>query len=69
MGATQLWKPFLRLNDLTSHDEMRNVFLFSDGHISDEVSTLSLVKDGKLRIFTFGVRYILCFDVMYIQAF
>lgn len=63
MGTTQLWKPLLRLNNLTSHYEMRNVFLFSDGHISDEVSTLSLIKDGKLRIFTFGIRYIFWYHI------
>ena len=60
MGGTHLWKALKMIHLLSSPDKPKNVFLFSDGHISDDVSTLASIKkyQQNVRMFTFGVRYV-----------
>ncbi|XP_057306524.1 protein mono-ADP-ribosyltransferase PARP4-like isoform X2 [Hydractinia symbiolongicarpus] len=57
LGATHLWKPLSILQYLASAESPKNVFLFSDGHISDEVTTLASIQNNNknIRMFTFGM--------------
>ncbi|XP_065649889.1 protein mono-ADP-ribosyltransferase PARP4 isoform X11 [Hydra vulgaris] len=56
-GGTHLWSVLKMIEMLSCESTMKNVFLFSDGHISDEISTLARMRDLKknVRLFTFGV--------------
>lgn len=60
MGATHLWKPLKMIQMLTSGEQPRNIFLFSDGHITDESQTIASIQkhQQKLRLFTFGLRWV-----------
>ncbi|XP_057306534.1 protein mono-ADP-ribosyltransferase PARP4-like isoform X3 [Hydractinia symbiolongicarpus] len=57
LGGTHLWKPLSILQHLGSELSPKNVFLFSDGHISDEETTLASIKSNNknIRMFTFGL--------------
>ena len=59
-GATHLWKPLRAIHMLSCVTRPKNVFLFSDGHISDEVSTLAMIQkyQQSVRLFTFGLRFV-----------
>ena len=68
-GATHLWKPMRAIHMLSCATRPKNVFLFSDGHISDEVSTLAMIQkyQQSVRLFTFGLRFAyLCFEIIYL---
>ncbi|XP_032219397.2 protein mono-ADP-ribosyltransferase PARP4 isoform X2 [Nematostella vectensis] len=59
-GSTDLWRVLrslylLRCN--STADYPSNVFLFTDGHVTEESTTLAYIRDIRLRtrVFTFGV--------------
>nr|XP_047129288.1 protein mono-ADP-ribosyltransferase PARP4 isoform X3 [Hydra vulgaris] len=56
-GGTHLWSVLKMIEMLSCESTMKNVFLFSDGHIFDEISTLARIRNLKknVRLFTFGV--------------
>jgi poly [ADP-ribose] polymerase len=59
LGSTDFWRP-LRSFILTAPCDIsspRNIFVFSDGHISEEAATLEAIRKGSrhTRVFTFGV--------------
>lgn len=70
MGSTDLWKPLHSLQLLSSVNDgsgsinanntlpPKSVFVVSDGHMTEEMPTLTAIRDGlkTSRIFTFGVR-------------
>ncbi|KAJ8026534.1 Poly [ADP-ribose] polymerase 4 [Holothuria leucospilota] len=55
-GNTDVWRP-LHSHYLLEGENLRNVFIISDGHINNETETLkSIAKNSShTRIFTFGV--------------
>ena len=59
-GSTELWRALsaLYLLDGTgSHSNPRNLFVISDGHVTEEANTLALIRghcQGN-RVFTLGV--------------
>ena len=63
LGSTDFWRPlrsFILMAPFDVSDEFsppRNIFVFSDGHISEEVTTLEAIRKGArhTRVFTFGV--------------
>ena len=60
-GSTDLWQvlhTLYLLPPMTGPDHPRNVFLISDGHVTEEAATLDLIHKNARnnRIFTFGVR-------------
>lgn len=56
-GNTDVWRP-LHSHYLLEGENLRNVFIISDGHVNNETETLkSIAKHSShTRIFTFGVR-------------
>lgn len=68
-GSTELWRVLQKLYmlpTLSTADHPRNIFLISDGHVTEEETTLSLIRSHcqSDRLFTFGVgstanRYLL----------
>ncbi|CAH3018315.1 unnamed protein product, partial [Porites evermanni] len=59
-GSTELWRVLQKLSLLpavSSADHPRNLFLISDGHVTEEETTLSLIHKNYRsdRLFTFGV--------------
>ena len=74
LGSTDVWRPLhaLQLLSDTSHTHStslpgdtttlppRSLFLISDGHVTEEGSTLTAIKQGlkHFRLFTFGVRLV-----------
>ena len=59
-GNTDAWRALGCLSALASLDRVWNVFLISDGHITNKAATYVTAKTTKnnCRIFTFGVRYV-----------
>ncbi|XP_065826671.1 protein mono-ADP-ribosyltransferase PARP4-like isoform X4 [Oscarella lobularis] len=61
LGNTDFWRPYRSLYVTApprdSQSTPRNVFLFSDGHVNEEESTLIALKKGaqRCRLFAFGV--------------
>ena len=59
MGGSEAWRPLRREQLLSDVDQTwpRNVFLFSDGFLSEELSLLAAVSQTSrhVRVFTFGV--------------
>ena len=59
-GSTELWRVLQKLSLLpavSSADHPRNLFLISDGHVTEEETSLSLIHKNYRsdRLFTFGV--------------
>ncbi|XP_038059035.1 uncharacterized protein LOC119730290 isoform X2 [Patiria miniata] len=56
MGNTDVWRP-LRAYFMLKSGALRNVFFFSDGHVSNEDATLDAVRRNcrHTRVFTFGI--------------
>ena len=59
-GSTELWRVLQKLYlvpTLSTADHPRNLFLISDGHVTEEVTTLDLIRRHYQsdRLFTFGV--------------
>lgn len=71
LGSTDLWRPLRSLQLLSDGDPPpvsrgdtttlppRSVFIVSDGHITEEEPTLSIIRQGcrESRVFTIGVRW------------
>ncbi len=69
MGTTDVWKPLHSLFLLSDHTQKvgasdtstlppRSIFLISDGHMSEESSTIAAIQRGikQSRLFTLGVE-------------
>lgn len=56
-GGTDLWRPLKSLYALSHTNKPRQIFLFSDGHVTDLDYTLEIVAENSkhTRMFTFGV--------------
>ena len=70
-GSTDVWRPLHSLSLLAPSDKgegtvgmadistlpSRNVFIVTDGHITEEAPTLSAIRNNvrSARVFTFGV--------------
>ena len=59
-GSTELWRVLQKLYlvpTLSTADHPRNLFLISDGHVTEEDTTLDLIRRHyhSDRLFTFGV--------------
>lgn len=63
MGNTEVIRPLSSLFLVCPEDSVQNLFLVSDGHVSNEQTTLDAIRrnSGRSRIFTFGVGYVNCF--------
>ncbi|XP_033635285.1 protein mono-ADP-ribosyltransferase PARP4-like isoform X2 [Asterias rubens] len=56
MGNTDVWRP-LKAYFMLKTGQLRNIFLISDGHVSNEEATLETVRKNcrHTRVFTFGI--------------
>lgn len=59
-GSTELWRVLQKLYlvpALSTADHPRNLFLISDGHVTEEDTTRDLIRSHYQsdRLFTFGV--------------
>ena len=79
MGSTDVWRPLRSLlllsNGAATADSStlppRNVFLVTDGHMTEEQPTLQAIRQAvhSTRLFTFGVGLVVKLTYMYVYAF
>ena len=79
MGSTDVWRPLRSLLLLSSGAATvdsstlppRNVFLVTDGHMTEEQPTLQAIRQAvhTTRLFTFGVGLVVKFIYIYVSMY